>query len=240
MAGNNPLGNAADISGLIENIKTTGLAYSNRYEVVFNTPRGFGKTDLPSLRSISLRCDSIAVPGRAFSTTPYRFYGPARNMPYEPVYSGELSLSIILSEDLRERTFFEMWMEKICNRTNYKFGYYDDYVTDLQIMPLNKSDAISYEFIVEEAYPKAIGDLQLAYDKENDYLRQEITMCFRKYTPRYIGIQQQPISPNIPPAQIPGNALGPQAPFQSFINDNGRIDRVGLDGSVNGFFSPRN
>jgi hypothetical protein len=161
-------------------------------------------------------------------------------MPYEPVYSGELSLSIILSEDLRERTFFEMWMEKICNRTNYKFGYYDDYVTDLQIMPLNKSDAISYEFIVEEAYPKAIGDLQLAYDKENDYLRQEITMCFRKYTPRYIGIQQQPISPNIPPAQIPGNALGPQAPFQSFINDNGRIDRVGLDGSVNGFFSPRN
>lgn len=224
MATNNP----ADIAGMVENIKTTGLAYSNRYEVIFNTPAGFNKTDLFMLRSLSLRCDSVSVPGRSFSTTPYRFYGPARNMPYEPIYSGEMSLSIILSEDLRERTFFEMWMEKICDRTNYKFGFYDDYVTNLLITPLTKFDGIAYEFVIEEAYPKAIGDLQMGYDKDNDFLRQDITMAFRKYTANYIGLQ----SPPQPPIANQSNFIN------QFASRNGKIDPAGLNGSRDGYFSP--
>lgn len=229
-----PRGNPADISGLIENIKTTGLAYSNRYEVIFNSPSGFGMSDMPTLRSLSLRCDSVAIPGRSFSTTPYRFYGPARNMPYEPIYSGEISLSIILSEDMRERNYFEMWMDKICDRTNYKFGFYDDYVTDLLIVPLNKSDSVSYQFVVEEAYPKSIGDLQMSYDKENDFLKQDVVMSFRKYSVQYYGMQQ-PAPPQT--GSMLAAPSGIQA-FDRFFNNGGRIDRVGLDGTVNGFFNP--
>lgn len=224
--------NSADISGLIESIKSSGLAFSNRFEVTISPSPKLRGTDLSILRSISMRCDSVTMPGRGFSTTPYRFYGPARNMPYEPIYSGELTLSVILSADLRERNFFETWMQMVCDPNNYKFGYYDDYVGNLTINPLTRTDAISYQMNVEEVYPKSLGDLQVGYDRDNDYLKQEITLAFRKYTAVYTGVQQVPeqFGPPLPTPTSPEQAM------QRFVNNGGRIDRVGLDGSVNGFY----
>jgi hypothetical protein len=86
----------SNINELINSITQSGLAFSNRYEVMINTPAGFGTTNIQFIRNLMVRCDSITIPGRSLSTTPYRFYGPARNMPYEPIYAGEMTLSVIL------------------------------------------------------------------------------------------------------------------------------------------------
>jgi hypothetical protein len=117
-------------------------------------------------------------------------------MPYEPIYSGEINISMILSADLRERKFFEDWMNFVCSRDNFKFGYYDDYITDLEITVFSKDEIPTHRFFVEEVYPKSIGDLQMGYDKDNDYLRQDITLSFRKYTPEYIGMPPSKRTPN--------------------------------------------
>lgn len=172
----------SDISQLQNAIQQSGLAFSNRYELMFFLPKGMRPEDGAQLQNLSLRCDAVTIPGRSFSTTPYRIYGPARNMPYEPIYSGEMSISFIVSRDLRERTFFENWMNMICDRENYKFGFYEDYATTVQITVLTREDQPTYSFLVEEVYPKSIGDLQIGYDKDNEFLRQDITLSFRKYT----------------------------------------------------------
>lgn len=181
----------ANINQIWDDIKQSGAAYANRYEVdipfprVFNDPR-FQKDTIQ--RKITVRCDSVSVPGRSLSTTPFRFYGPARNMPYEQIYSGEMNLSVILSEDLREREFFESWMNLVSNPIDYKFSFYDEYRTDINISILNRTDYNTYSIFVLEAYPKAISDIQVGYDKDNEVLRQEVTLCFRKYIPAYIGM----------------------------------------------------
>lgn len=197
----------SNITNLVNNITQTGLAYSNRYEVHFGVPKLFNPsvgsinkngavvaeheaiknmmTNRNMQEALTIRCDSVTVPGRSFSTTPFRYYGPARNMPYEPIYSGEISVSIILSQDLRERTYFELWMDMINNNQNYKFRYYDDYITDMEVVPMTRSDIQTHSFLLEEVYPKAMGDIQLGYDKDNDYLKQDITLAFRKYSINY-------------------------------------------------------
>lgn len=177
----------SNINNVVDAITKSGLAFANRYEVFFTVPNGFGVSDRDTLQYLSIRCDSISIPGRSFSTTPYRFYGPARNMPYEPIYAGELTASIVLSGDMRERKFFEDWMDLICSSSNYKFNYYDDYISDFEISVLTKDEINTYTVFVEEAYPKAIGDIQVGYDKDNEYLKQDVTFAFRKYTPQQTG-----------------------------------------------------
>lgn len=184
----------SNINQLISNITSTGLAYSNRYEVTIGYPQRLYTRDDNTMRSMFVRCDSVVIPGRSLSTVPYRFYGPARNMPYEPIYSGEMNLSIILSADMRERNFFENWINSIVNPFNYKFSFYDQYVTNMTIASLDKSDNPMAVFVVEEVYPKAIGDIQMGYDRDNDFLKTEVTLCFRKYTPQYAPLPAPPPS----------------------------------------------
>lgn len=214
----------ANINELVQEIQSSGLAYTNRYEVVIYTPRFMGSSRIELMRSISLRCDSVTIPGRSFSTTPFRFYGPARNMPYEQIYSGEVNISVVLSEDLRERKFFEEWMGGVSSIYNYKMGFYSDYTTIVDIDVIDRQDQSLYTFTLEEVYPKAIGDLQVGYDKDNEFLRQDVTLSFRKYSQIQRQRQQQPNT-------IPS----PEGAMQRFISrPGGGIDRIGPDGTVNG------
>lgn len=218
----------SNINEIFSSVFATGLAYSNRFEVLINYPPAFTSISNDSARQLAVRCDAITVPGRGFSTTPYRFYGPARNMPYEPLYSGELTMSVIVSDDLRERAFFESWMDAVCSQNNYKFNYYDQYTAPLIISVLDRSSAVKYQVLVEEAYPKAIGDIQLAYDKNDEFVRQDITIAYRKYSPV-----------TVPPANVALN--GPPSPERSFAIYSptpGQFYRVGSDGTVNGRYDP--
>ena len=215
----------ANINELVQEIQSSGLAYNNRYEVLIYTPRFMGSSRINAMKSMSLRCDSVTIPGRSFSTTPFRFYGPARNMPYEQIYTGEVNISVMLSEDLRESRFFEEWMGGVSSLFNYKMGFYSDYTTIVDIDVLNKHDQSTYTFTLEEAYPKAIGDIQVGYDKDNEFMRQDITMSFRKYT------QVQRPRPQPQPPAVPS----PEASIQRFVpRPGGGIDRIGADGTVNG------
>ena len=215
----------SNINELVQEIQSSGLAYNNRYEVVIYTPRFMGSSRIELMRSIALRCDSVTIPGRSFSTTPFRFYGPARNMPYEQVYSGELNLSVVLSEDLRERKFFEEWMGGVSSIYNYKMGFYSDYTTVMDIDVINRQDESLYTFTLEEVYPKALGEIQVGYDKDNEFMRQDVTMSFRKYTQ----IQKPRPQPQPSPVSTPEESI------QRFIRrPGGGIDRISPDGTVNG------
>lgn len=228
----------SNINEIFSSVFGTGVAYNNRYEVLINYPPAFVSMSSETARQLAIRCDAITIPGRGFSTTPYRFYGPARNMPYEPLYSGELTMSVIVSDDLRERAFFELWMNSVCSQNDYKFNYYDQYTAPLVISILDKTSAVKYQILVEEAYPKAIGDIQLGYDKENEFVRQDVTIAYRKYSP-------VEVRPTIVPPLLSRNTdialKGPPSPektFSIYSPTPGQFYRVGSDGTVNGIYNP--
>lgn len=227
----------SNINEMLQTIYQDNLTYANKFEVIITPPK-FQLLNQQDMKKMTIRCESVAVPGRSLTTQNFRFYGPQRQMPFELLYSGDITLSFILSKDLRERNFFEGWMNGICNKDNYKFSYYDDYATSIEIHIMNRSDDVIYTAILEEAYPKSMGELGLAYEKENEFLRQEVTFAYRKWSPVITAGAQASLGNNTPnqrntpaPTMIANSRDRVQQQFQRV---NGRLVRVGSDGSVNG------
>lgn len=173
---------SSGIGGMVDSITRNGLLTNNRYVVEISPPRILAATTPDTIRNLTMRCSSASLPGMDIGSQSYRIYGPARQMPYDIVYSGQLSLTFIVSRDMSERAFFEKWMAAVINPTDYKLGWYDDYTSKMKIIILDRGDIISYESVVEEIYPKTIGEITVANDRENEYMTQEMTFAFRKYT----------------------------------------------------------
>ena len=65
-----------------------------------------------SIPDFSFRCEKAEFPGRTIATTDDTHSGPTLKLPYDMTYN-DITLSIICSEDMKERMFFERWMDLI-------------------------------------------------------------------------------------------------------------------------------
>lgn len=171
----------ANIEEMKNSILRGGLVFTNRYEVLITPPMGVNWSS-DDQRHLSVRCDSISIPGRSLATNSYRLYaGPARQLPTSVVYGGDMTASIILSEDMRERSFINDWMSLIVNPQTYKFSHYDTYTTNISIRVLNRSDQCIREIILEETYPKSMADIEMGYEKDNEIAKMSVVFAYRKY-----------------------------------------------------------
>jgi hypothetical protein len=224
------------IENMISNIVDNGLLTTNRYVALFQLPKTM-LDENPNVPNITIRCSNVTIPARNVSTVGYRIYGPARQMPYEILYGGEITLTYVLSSDMRERGFFEKWMNSVISNRDYKGGFYDDFVGTLEVVVLDRSDQLAASFLVEEVYPKTVSDITLANDRENEYMTQEITLVFRKYTslfftkqyPEYNGGDSPALRSRIPKNN--GGGLG----IASFFTDV----RQGIGEGIGNLFTPK-
>ena len=113
------------INTMMDSILRNGVAHGNRYEMIILPPREL-TVDFAFLEQLSVRCSSISLPSKSLATQSNRLYGPARNFPFEVTYAGEINATFILSADLRERQFFDAWLNYICNPEDFKMEYYDN------------------------------------------------------------------------------------------------------------------
>ena len=176
----------SDINNILESVTdpTLGVALANRFQVLI-TPPDYKQSEMSQesavQRHFSLRCESITLAGRSLATYPYRIYGPARNIPYESIYAGELQATFLLDKNLFIKTQFEEWMNMICMKPSYKLEFYENYCGMIEISLLDKEDIPKVKFEFYGVYPKLIGDLQFGNDKENEALRLDVTFCYRYY-----------------------------------------------------------
>lgn len=111
----------------------TGFARPAYFMVVIIPPTKIGMQGISA--SLPLRIESAELPGRSMLSTDQTYYGPMRKIPYR-FNATPITLSVILSEDYREREFFQRWQDLILggsrlSGTNpdsmFDVGYYDDY-----------------------------------------------------------------------------------------------------------------
>ena len=68
---------------------------------------------------------SVNLPSKSIATTETKVYGPVRQAPYSTTYD-QLTFSMYLSKDLRERKSMENWMHYIVDYDNHKIRYLND------------------------------------------------------------------------------------------------------------------
>ena len=156
-----------------------GYASPNRYEVNLFGPRGrklgassqlqnlsVGTESLLNSRDISLRCESVTLPGINLSTIQdTNIYGPTRDIVDGITYAEEVAMSFQASSDLEERVFFERWQKNAFNLQTWNVGYYDDYARDSKIMvtKLSVSGLPVYKHEYLEVYPKTVSSIELSH-----------------------------------------------------------------------------
>ena len=181
-----------------------GYAQPNRYEVLVLGPVGVGNGNLENMsrglerqsniRNISLRCESINLPGRNLTTSPdSNIYGPVRDIVEGVTYAEDITCVFQSSSGLDERVFFENWQKQAFNEQTWNISYYNDYKGALEIYLLDKNDQRRYGLKIWDAYPKTIGPIPLGYATNNEIVKTEIAFSWRYWTS--LDIKQQ--APNL-------------------------------------------
>ena len=144
-----------------------GYAVPNRYEVVIRPPAklgGGGQENIfnnsergANVRDISLRVESVILPGRTLTTAAEaNVYGPDREIVEGVTYADEIAMDFQASAGLEERVFFENWQKQAFNEKTWNIGYYNDYVGEIDIYLLDRQDVRRYGLKLWEVFPKTI------------------------------------------------------------------------------------
>jgi len=180
------------LKGVLDSQLTGGPAQACHYSTIISPPPvmgnlggglgtafGYGVTV-----ALSVMIEESEIPGRQFATTPFIMYGTSVKMPFGVVYD-DLTLTFIATNNMVERLFFDEWQRCISDPTNNYFNYYDDYVTDINIIKTKpEGDSLlgipTYLVTIEEAYPIAIQKQELSYAAEN-YMKLSVTFAYRRW-----------------------------------------------------------
>ena len=140
-----------------------GYAIPNRFEVLI-TPPGASSADS---RKVSMRCETVLLPGRNLNTTTDSMpYGPTREVVDGVTYAEDIAMTFQASSGLDERVFFEEWQELAFNKQTWNVGYYDDYVSTVEIKLI-------------EAFPKTINGTDLSQAANNEIIKTSVSFSFR-------------------------------------------------------------
>ena len=174
-----------------------GYASPNRFEVVLPTPASnpstsggglfsifqsfyAGLTGEADKRSISLRCESVSLPGRTLNTLDdTNIYGPVRQIVDGVTYAEDITMMFQSSSGLAERAFFEDWQRNAFNEANWNINYHKNYVSTIEIYLLDKKDTRRYGIKLFDAFPRTIGAIDLNYASNNEMIKTPVTFSFR-------------------------------------------------------------
>ena len=174
-----------------------GYATPNRFEVVLPWPAkvatansgGFSyifESFYTSLgrssdnRSISLRCESVSLPGRTLNTLDdTNIYGPVRQIVDGVTYAEDITMMFQSSSGLAERAFFEDWQRQAFNDVNWNVKYHKSYVSTIEIYLLDRKDKRRYGIKLFDAFPKTISAIDLNYASNNEIIKTPVTFSFR-------------------------------------------------------------
>ena len=171
-------------------IRQHSYAAPNRFEVRITTPAGIGLAE--TARRISLRCETINLPGRNLTTSPDNLtYGPTREVVDGITYAEDITITFNASSGLEERIFFEKWQELAFDRKTWNLGYYEDYIGEIDIYLLDRKNKKRYGIKLIEAFPKTIGPTQLSQAANNEIIKTTVSFAFRYW--ETLDIERQPI-----------------------------------------------
>jgi hypothetical protein len=210
----------ANIKEFIANMsKSGGFARPSQYEVIINPPRTLSlnqglrvdgrNVDVLSTRNaamkalqsmesvkgqLSLQCQSVDMPAHDLQTQ-NRAYGsePGREMVQSHGYAGTIDCSFLLSSDLREKHYFELWQSLAVDNYTHKANYYDDYVSEMEIYQLSSTDEEiggiggdvkekrTYGIRAIEVFPKTIGSVKFSASGANEISTLDVRFEFRQW-----------------------------------------------------------
>ena len=139
--------------------------------------------------TFKFRCEAAELPGKTIATVDDTSYGATVKYAYDTTYN-DMSLTIMASEDMRERKFFEIWMDNIVYTPHTNYGsdnsgglvrYYDEYAYGgkLTVTQINDNRVQLVKYSLINAFPIALGPMTANWEENDTYQRFNVTISYR-------------------------------------------------------------
>jgi len=163
-----------------------GYASPSRYEVIITPPVGvqgigseINSSNKDVIRRTSLEVTSVAFPGMTLETQEdTNIYGPTRKIVTGQSFA-DITTTIRLSNDYKERNFIDSWQRLIANRNDFTVNYYNDYIGSLQIYQLDRQDRRRHGVELVECFPVNTSDISLDYATNNSLSFVTVSWAYR-------------------------------------------------------------
>jgi len=160
---------------------------------------------------IELFCNSVEMPGHDLQTQQIQHgSAPVRDMVTSHGFEGMITASFYLSEDLKERHFFEQWQRLAVNVESHKANFYDDYIGSMEIYQLSNGldsglpfpsfidkifdvDMAEYGIRASEVYPATISGIEYSYENGNQIATMAVGFNYREW--RNLGNTESKLRP---------------------------------------------
>jgi len=187
------------VSDFAANLSRGGIAKSSHFDIQFTAPKGLLESSA-NLRDLSIRCDSVSLPNRASASTPIKYYGNVKKHYYGTIDPTPITVTIILSENLKERDLFLSWQDIALGKIrkpfnaprlgNFNVGYYADYVSNINIRKFNEAGKLVMITKLVEAYPSIVGEGAMSWSDES-IMRLNVTFDYYYFQETYPGSENE-------------------------------------------------
>ena len=189
----------SSLSNFIARVKKNGLLQASHFYIVI--PNFAQKGDS---RDLLMFCDTADLPGINLMTTEIRQFGELTTLPHAPMYQ-PIQLSFICDQTMAVKTSLLAWLNSVFDRENRFFNYYEQYTKNVEIYITDKNGRDVYKVTLNEAYPTAIGNIQLDYANEQ-IIKIPVTIAYKwwKAEPYARQYREEPFSMQKQlPVQVP-------------------------------------
>jgi hypothetical protein len=170
----------------IDNFKSEvfsrGLAKRNRFEVELPSIPGWEDV----YRLSSLFCEIAAFPPLSIINRGLKIQGPIYQRGTSVDYGGTILLTFLVDRDMLIRKFFEVWSTLIIEPATFNVGYHSDYVRNIILRQLDDKEQLTYQLSLIDAYPSAIGQMDLNQSEQSSFHRLNISFSYRYWESDYI------------------------------------------------------
>lgn len=188
-----------NVQTLLGSLNQSGFAKTSHFSVQVMGPNLSSNIE----RTIEMRATNCDLPGRNLLTKENRptGLGPFNKIAYGQTYP-DITMQVLLSEDMRERQYFENWQGKMIgtgafeetanpykSQSSFNVGYFDDYSGTILVKTYNSGKGITSIHKLQQAYPIFIGTVPLNWD-EDALMKMTVTFAYKYYRAEYYGSSQ--------------------------------------------------
>lgn len=183
----------------------SGLARTNRFEVIIANPPALAGNNMGQLSSLYV--EQASIPLLNIFSKAFKIFGPSYQRPVTSEYGGEgISLTFHVDRDMQIRNYFEDWMHAVIDPVTFTVGYQRNYATTIAINQLNEQNQVTYSVELLEAFPRNLNIMELNNNAMNQTHRLNVLFAYRYWKNKDRNTTQiQPVPRVVANPQVPRN-----------------------------------
>lgn len=175
-----------------------GVMRPNKYLVKFTLPDGVNASSqfidqrvrrgniqreearYNSVGSINIKCHTALFPQRNLITAERLQNSSAFRVPYSQAYD-PVTFSFYADANADTRRYFDLWQNAVINVRSNTLNFYNEFTSNVEMWNLDESGTPTYGVRLEEAFPIAIGAVDVSYSNSGTFQTIISTLQYRRW-----------------------------------------------------------